>query len=364
MHVQVDALPARVGGGLSYISRQLEGLVRVRPNWSISVLVAPWNEHAIRRIEGLDIRPVAVKSLFARLAFEQLILPFRPEPDVDVIYCPGNFVPLAMRRPSVLAQHNSNYFGHGRLLAKELGGMRIRAEIALARLSLRRADAVVVISESLRAEMERDAAWSEKCTVVLGGAPPPVKASVRPPSLPEGTSFLLSLANDYPHKRLDDIVRAWGGLALAHPPSLILVGTISPQRIEHHRSLVPVDRRALLIHMGTLDDRAQIRWLLEHALAMVITSELEAFPLTPAEAGHAGCPLVLTDIPPHREVTAGRGTYFPVGDIDGLRARLVELCEQPGERQPWEWPHTWEHNAEQLATLLETAVGRRNRDQA
>jgi glycosyltransferase involved in cell wall biosynthesis len=326
------------------------------------VLVAPWSEHAIRRIEGLDIRPVAVKSLIARLAFEQLILPFHPDSAVDVIYFPGNFVPLVWQRPSVLAQQNPNYFGQGRLLATKRGGMRIRAEISLARLSLRRADAVIVISESLRAEMERDAVWSDKCTVILSGAPQPVNAGVRPPSLPEGASFLLSLANDYPHKRLDDLVRAWSRLAAADPPSLVMVGTISPQRIEHHRSLVPVDRRPLLIHMGTMDDRSQVWWLLEHALAMVITSELEAFPLTPAEAGHAGCPLVLTDIPPHREVTAGRGIYFPVGDIDGLRARLVELCERPVERQPWEWPHTWEQNAEQLATLLETTAGQRNRD--
>src|SRR5206468_11194588 len=122
-------------------------------------------------------------------AFEQLILPLRVERAVDVVYCPGNFVPLTLRTPSVLAQHNANYFGHGRLLAKDLGGMRIRAEIALARLSLRRADAVVVISESLRAEMERDTAWSEKCAVILGGAPPPEKASARPPSLHVGNSF-------------------------------------------------------------------------------------------------------------------------------------------------------------------------------
>jgi glycosyltransferase involved in cell wall biosynthesis len=354
MQLLIDALSARVGGTLSYISNQLEGLVRVRPTWSISVLVAPWNERAIRKIEGLCIRPVAVDSLTARLAFEQLILPLRVGRGVDVVYCPANFVPLAMKRPTVLAQHNANYFGHGRLLAKERGGIRSRAEIALARLSLLRADAVVVISESLRAEMERDNAWSEKCTVILAGAPPPEKAPTRPPSLHLGKSFLLSVANDYPHKRLDDLVRAWSGLTAADPPSLVMVGTISPQRIEHHRALVPADRRPLLIHMGTMDERAQVWWLLEHALALVITSELEAFPLTPAEAGHVGCPLVLTDIPPHREVTAGRGTYFQVGDIDGLRARLVELWERPVERQPWEWPHTWEQYAERLATLLES----------
>jgi glycosyltransferase involved in cell wall biosynthesis len=229
----------------------------------------------------------------------------------------------------------------------------MRVEVALARLSIRKADAVVVISRSLRDEMKRDGLWTNKCRVVLSGAAEPTTDSEAPPGLQVHKPFLLSLANDYPHKRLDDLVRAWGTLRRTDLPGLILAGSVSQRRIEHQRSLVPYERRPLLQHLGTVESRPQVRWLLENAIALVITSELEAFPLTPSEAGDAGCPLLLTDIAPHREVTEGRGYYFRVGRVDELATRLNDLLDNPPPRQRWRWPITWEENAEELATLLE-----------
>lgn len=352
MQVQVDALSARIGGGLSYIVQQLGGLVQVRPDWGISVLAAPWNEKALRSISGVQVRLIAVHSLAHRLAFEQGVLPLLGG-DLDVLYCPGNFAPLASRTPCVVTQQNPNYFGRGRAIASPVS-TRMRIETMLAKLSIRKASAVLVISQSLREEMERDGLWTSKCQVVLSGAPVSASVGEKPDGLEGHSRFLLSLANDYPHKRLDDLVHAWSRLLQQDdPPSLVIAGGISPFRIEHQRSLVPPAHRARLLHMGAVDSPPQVRWLLENAIALVITSELEAFPLTPAEAGDAGCPLVLTDIPPHREVTENRGHYFGVGRIDDLASRIVDLLVRPPSRERWRWPVSWEQNAEELARLLE-----------
>jgi hypothetical protein len=99
MRVLVDALSARAGGGLSYVVQQLEGLVRVRPDWTISVLAAPWNEQALRSIAHVDVRLVGAHSLAERLVFEQGALPLQLGRDLDALYCLGNFVPNRAGRP-------------------------------------------------------------------------------------------------------------------------------------------------------------------------------------------------------------------------------------------------------------------------
>jgi glycosyltransferase involved in cell wall biosynthesis len=104
-------------------------------------------------------------------------------------------------------------------------------------------------------------------------------------------------------------------------------------------------------------DRAEVRWLLAHALAMVAPSALEAFPLTPAEAGSLGCPVILSDIPAHREVAGDHATYVPVGDIDGLAGAIGNAVDRPSRRKPWTLRQTWESNARALAAVFDELTG-------
>lgn len=353
MRVLVNALNAHLGGGISYLSRQLAALAKVRPDWAITALAAPWNERAVRAIPGIHTRSVKIHSVAERLAYEQVVLPLRTR-SADVLYCPGNFVPLLMRTPRIVAEQKPLYFGVGRIKSRQT--LRLRAETALAKMSVRRAEAVVVISNALLREIERDGLAFETITVIQSGAPDQEPESRPMPAVEDRGPYFLSLANDSPHKRLDDLVLAWGLMPDDSTSGLVLAGDISPRRQRYHRTLVPPRRRGALMHLGPVEDRAEVQWLLETAVALVITSELEAFPLTPAEAGSAGCPLVLTDIPPHLEVTEGRGTYFAPGHVHDLTSILAEILIRPPARDRWRWPLTWEDNASSLAGLIESVV--------
>jgi glycosyltransferase involved in cell wall biosynthesis len=225
---------------------------------------------------------------------------------------------------------------------------------------MRRADAVVVISESLAAEIAADGLAAPDQILIRSGAPEVAEHARRPASLVGDRPFFLTLANDSPHKRLDDAVRAWGALDPAGP-RLILAGRMSEASIARHGALVPGSKADALVHLGPVRDPREVRWLLERAVALVVPSELEAFPLTPAEAGSVGCPLIISDIPPHREVTSGRGDYFGVGDIEALREAMASRMGAASEREPWTWPISWEDNAELLADVLEGAVNRGRR---
>lgn len=360
MRVLIDALSARFAGSATYASNQIAALVRVRPRWYFKVLVSPRNLEVVRNIPGIEPHVVNVTSLGQRLTYEQCVLPWREGRRADVIYYLGNFVPLVSRSPSVVVQQSVRLFGAGR---RPSAGLRHRVEVALANASVRRADAVIVISDALLKEMGRDGLALRTCEVVHSGAPEPILAAEKPEQLRGVDRYFLSVAVDYPYKRLDDLVQAWGDLLEDESTWLVLAGAISRKRIEYHRQLVRPDRRARLVHLGQVEQRAQLRWLYERALALVVASELEAYSLTPSEAGAFGCPLVLSDIPAHREVSLGHGSFFPVGGVGELADILARLLSDPPARdEMWAWPVTWDMNAEVVAEVLErVAKGRRPR---
>jgi glycosyltransferase involved in cell wall biosynthesis len=93
------------------------------------------------------------------------------------------------------------------------------------------------------------------------------------------------------------------------------------------------DRVAAHVRELGLDDRVSMRGLIPrddvfvacaHADVFVSTSHGEGLPVAVVEAMAAGCPVVLSDIPPHREVVDGAEfvPLVPPGDVDGFAREL------------------------------------------
>ncbi len=362
MRVVVDATAIRLGGGLSYVTRQLGGVERVAPDLDLRVVAAPWNEESLRESLSAEIVTAGVHGLAGRLLHEQVRLP-RQVPGDAVLHCPGNFAPiLPGRRPAtVLTIQNPNLFGVGRELPHNRRWNR-RLRILGSRRSVELATRVVAVSEAMMAQVRADVpTLGARGVVVQSGAPQWVDEEERPTDLPvTGGDYLLSLANDAPHKRLDDLVLAWAaafaGLGQS-APALVFVGDIPAARQASMTAFVGADMRPRLVFTGPLAGPQVLRWLVSHAIAMVATSALEAHPHTPAEAGVLGCPLVLSDIPPHREVAGDHpAAYVTVGDIEGLTAALGSVVTG-ADRTPWTWPITWDDHARELIGVWESALG-------
>lgn len=71
--------------------------------------------------------------------------------------------------------------------------------------------------------------------------------------------------------------------------------------------------------------RTELDDLLARASIFALPSRYEPFGLGPLEAAHAGCSLVLGDIPSLREVWGEAATYVPPADDDALAAVLERL---------------------------------------
>lgn len=363
MKVLYNATFARVGGGLTYVVHQAEALAAV-PGVDVTVLASPWNHEAL--VAGIasasDVRRVAVPNVAGRFVWEQVLLPLDARRH-DVLLSAGNFGALVSPVPQVMVLQNANYVGHGRRLPQNASARR-RAKIWQSHLSMRRADLVVAVSHSLRDEIRAEPTLRrvEVETVQSGAPPADVEAAaagadaVR--ALVGDEPYLVSVASDYAHKRLDDLARIVPALQQVPgvPGRVVFAGVVDEARQAELRSAAaPFGDR--LVFLGAIADRGLLLALTRAAEASVSTSELEAFPLTPHEAGSVGTHLVISDIAPHREVADGRATFFPLGDTAALLDAVVSTVARPAPA-PWSFDRTWAEHGRELAAVLQGVADR------
>jgi glycosyltransferase involved in cell wall biosynthesis len=102
--------------------------------------------------------------------------------------------------------------------------------------------------------------------------------------------------------------------------------------------------------LGRVADHREVRKMIEGARVFALPSDSEGFGIVVLEAMASGVPVVCSDIPPLREVTAGQGALlFEPGDSDDLAEKLIALltdedlyrgkvAEASSRAQQFAWP--------------------------
>ena len=346
LKVLVNALPLRRGGGVTYLREQLTAVARVAPDLDLHTLVSPW-------IEDHDfpghVEVVPLTSASTRFAYEQIRVPFRR---ADVLYCPANFGPIASRSPVVLTVHDAHYYGAG-LGVPWAQSTRQKWRVKANHLAMRRARSVIAVSRTLA----KDAAATVpsaagKLRVLQCGRPEWPSEAVPVDGVP--ARYILTVASSAPHKRVGDVVKGWAQSLdrRDRAVSLVIIGGLTQRQVEENLLMAGV-HRDLLIHLGPVVERGRLKWLYANAKATVSMSVLESLSLTPIEAASVGCPVVLSDIPVHREIFGDDALFVAPEDTASLGRQLCSTVYgwEPGTRV-WDWPVSWDDHARALVELL------------
>lgn len=207
----------------------------------------------------------------------------------------------------------------------------VRWHRAMAKRAFRFADAVVVPTHTVAAELSERFDFGERLRVI-GGA---VSADVALPSDPDEVADSLDLPERYvlsvgtlePRKGIEPLIEA-----MAHPDApdipLLIVGGVGwgDVRIEDvvARTGLPEGRVRVLGHVPD----STLAVLLQRAAVFVFPSLAEGFGLPVVEALSFGTPVVHSDAPALVEVAAGAGVVVAREDRAGYPERLAQAMYQ------------------------------------
>ena len=297
-------------------------LVRLHP---VTALVSDPAQLALlpqRLPYAMIIKPTSVWEPFVALAVNRLA--------PDVVFSPlqtmGSF---ARRYRLVLTVHDVIYYRH-RTPPRDLPwGVRLLWRLYHLngwpqRLLLRRADAVVAVSETTRAELRARRLTRRPVVVVPNAAGAPGADPEGDPRTEERSDSrsLIYMGSFMPYKNVETLVRA---VALLPGYRLHLMSRITSVRRAQLQRLAP--DADLVFHDGASDHTYQT--LLSAALALVSASRDEGFGLPLVEAMAAATPLVVSDIPIFHEVAGAAALFAAEDDPAAFAAAIRSLADGP-----------------------------------
>ncbi|MEH6552219.1 MAG: glycosyltransferase family 1 protein [Pseudomonadales bacterium] len=192
------------------------------------------------------------------------------------------------------------------------------------RYSMSRADKVITVSETMKAEIERNFANAD-VSVVYNGVDASLYKSIsseelsafrRKYCLPDG--YILAVGHLEARKNILHLINAVSllrGRGLDVP--LVVIGNDSGQgRLVSEL----IEKKSLGGSVRVLSGLTDLDVRCAYGLSslLVFPSRYEGFGIPILEAMAASCPMVLSDIPVFREITQNQGLYFDCNDVEAI----------------------------------------------
>ncbi len=352
MRVGINALFQASGGSLTNLLQLIDEWQR-SGTFAAHRLVFFLSRQTLLRVQ--HVLPAAAErvvlsgadsGLAARVFVEQFLLPIHIRRHrLDVLFCPGNTLPLSAQVPCVVTFQNAAPFspsitphcvGWSRWLRFQLLGVFMR-------WSAGRAEKIIFGSEHFRELFRQHVPVApERTQVIYRTSTTRPKAALDEPR-PELESqygirrpYLLSVSHLQPYKNITQLIEGFDQ-ARRHGPlndvQLVLAGGLNggASYTRRIRSLITqlglTDRQVLLT--GDVP-HADVRPLQAGCDAFVFTSTCENCPTGLVEAMSMGLPIACSRISSMPEVAADAVLYFDPYDPTDIAGALTQLFGTPG----------------------------------
>lgn len=256
--------------------------------------------------------PIRHTGILRGHSWEQAALPrFLKKQGLPVLVNPANTGPLLYPK-SIVILHDMAWF----YKEQSFSPLLYRGYRYLIPALLKRAMAVGSVSDFSRGEIEKIFPFLQGRVFVVSPSLEYLAAwKAKQPREWDGNEpldFCLAVGLTTDRKEAHTLFKAF----TARPELKLIVAGYSVRIVEKVKS-IPSNVQLI----PKISD-AELAWLYPRCRALISTSRYEGFDLPPLEAAWFGRPVILSDIPVHREIWGDKALYFRVGDADDLAEKL------------------------------------------
>jgi N-acetyl-alpha-D-glucosaminyl L-malate synthase BshA len=211
-----------------------------------------------------------------------------------------------------------------------------RSFFEITRFGIQRSDGVTAVSEFLRKMTLDEFQIKNGLEVIYNFVDPSVYSPER--AYRDRSAFaapqqkiLLHVSNMRPVKRVLDVVRIFERVTREVPAVLLMVGE-GPERSSAQALARRLGLHEQIRFLGTQESVEEIAGVAD---VFLLPSELESFGLSALEAMACGVPVVGSDAGGLPEVVkhTETGYLLPVGDVEGMAARTIEILKDDERRK-------------------------------
>lgn len=331
LRVLCDASLALNPAGTGTYVRGLLGALKARDD--VEIVETTFHSASAATVDlAKKTPPSRLANGLNHLAYYLRALPRRAKAlDCDLIFCPSGLVPIRARIPYVMTVYDLTALRFSStqdwLSRTYLNGML--------RWGVPRAGSICTISRAVGNEVvERFRIPPERIVVTYPGPNPDLlRAEPMPVPIPE-QSFVLMVGTVEPRKNHLTVLHALAE-HLQHRQSsdlvLVAAGSSGWRYGPVLRAIDELGLRDRVVRLGAVDP-GSLKWLYQHALALLFPSLYEGFGLPVLEALSQQCPVVAARIPSVVEITGDTASLLEPTDLAAWTAALDELAD--GHRDP------------------------------
>ncbi|MDD4891250.1 MAG: glycosyltransferase family 1 protein [Phycisphaerae bacterium] len=346
--IAIDAISSVLGGGITVMACLTNELVRLAPRWRFHIFLT-----ASELAEQLD--PAANLELhygkycgsgWGRLLRQQLALPIqvsRLGVDAMISQFPGVMLcPV----PQVMMVLNSFYLHEPPIASSRRQAMKVRVQRFMFEVGFRRVQCAAYSSHEMAGIARRWTGPSPGKTVIAYEAVRPTfwrYAAQTDEARPGVPPYFMAVGTIATHKNYETMLRGFADFCgqWRGPARLKIAGSFEALDAYRAGGGSKPGLIGLAEELGIAD---RVDWLgsvnadglcglLARATAFVITSKLEAFPLTAMEAITVGCPVLVPRNTSFPEIIGDAGLYHPTMDAQALADNMLRVVQDADLRQ-------------------------------
>lgn len=313
---------------------------------SVHLVIAPWQRKLVQdagispdvrlstHIAEMDPSSLSRNSWHYRKLPE---LAARLEVDLVHLTYPVPVNAAAFSCPTVVTLHDMYPYE----IPKNFGFPKSIFNRLILKQCLRNADVIACVSDATRNRLEQYSSafvWSKSVRIYNCVEAQPHCATESPLPNWQGEPFLLCVAQHRHNKNLPLLIRTFDRLLRSGQVSsnlrLIILGITAQDTRNIHRLVATMSLGGSICFLEGLSE-PELQWCYTQCEALVAPSLTEGFGLPVAEGLLAGCRIVCSDIPAHREIGDGRCCFVALGqDAEKSFAEaILEILKEP-KRQP------------------------------